>query len=289
MKKRTVIDILIVSFLLISIIVVICNRNQEDAEIIHGRAPEIKVTEIEETTVESVSDIEFSAEYDGLNGEKEENKAEDETEKETNMSEITKESPEESAETISVETMEMPINVIQESTEPVSTEEQKTAETDTNTNTETGSESTENGKTEESSTESDREIYASEYGIYGDTGEKQYDPCNEEHYCAVLGRVCDPEFYRLKYADVYFEEVLALSDKYKKEHPFSEGSVLKPCFPNIRKIVWFTDSFEKRYVVLKAYDTSNVKKYFLIEFTITDNYELDTVSIRELADDEVGE
>jgi len=124
--------------------------------------------------------------------------------------------------------------------------------------------------------------------IYGDTGEKYHYPCDESYYAPVIHSLCEPGWYSGESALDVYEQVFVLSDRYKKEHPFSAGSILKPYYPDIDDVYWFTGSFDKRYIVLEAYDTSHKGKFFLIEFTITDNYELDTVSIRELADDEIG-
>jgi len=127
--------------------------------------------------------------------------------------------------------------------------------------------------------------------ISGDRWDNDYYRCDEEGYDFIICNLSDPRWYADVDQDIrqaYYNRIFALSDRYRKEHPFSEGSILKPYYPDVYDVYWFTVSFEDRYVVLEAYDTSGNKKFFLIQFTITDNYELDTVSIRELADDEVG-
>jgi len=132
-------------------------------------------------------------------------------------------------------------------------------------------------------------VQTGENGVYGDTGERIFYRCDKEKFWYLILKLGDPQWYRSGESQEYYEKVFALSKRYTTEHPFSEGSILKPYFQNIEYVFPFVSDYETREVVVKAYDISGTKKYFLIEFTITDNYELDTVSIRELADDEVGE
>jgi len=236
---------------------------------------ELSSAETEETAAEPESEIVISV----VNDEKKEDQTEGHAEKETDMPEIPAESSEGSVESNSSETVEMTSAAVQESTEPVSAEEQKTAGTDTNT--ETGSESTENGNTEET-------VQTGENGIYGDTGERIFYRCDPEDYTFIIITLCEPLFYSGN-GERFYKQALALSDHYKQEHPFSAGSILKPYYPDIDDVYWFTSSFDERKVVLEAYDTSHKRKFFRIRFTITENYELDTVTVEELSDDDVAE
>jgi len=138
------------------------------------------------------------------------------------------------------------------------------------------------------STESEKRD-TSNSAIYGDTGEKYHYPCVEINYAPVIQWLCDPRWYSGESALDVYEQVFVLSDRYKKEHPFSAGSILKPYYPDINAVYWFNGSFDERKVVLEAYDTSHKRKFFRIRFTITDNNELDTVTVEELSDDDVAE